>query len=66
MFVCLCICLYAPKNLTNRWTDMVLFYRVASHLIPYYFIIFMIDLPFSNIPEFNMLFNTSSYCPRGL
>ena len=31
MSVCLCICMFAPKNLTNRWTDMVPLYSEASH-----------------------------------
>ena len=31
MFVCLFVCLFVPKDLANRLTDMVLLYRVASH-----------------------------------
>ena len=25
------LCLFVPKDLANRWTDMVLIYNVASH-----------------------------------
>ncbi len=31
MSVSFCMCVYLPNDLSNRWTEMVLFYSVASH-----------------------------------
>ena len=27
------MCLFVPKDLANRWTDMILLYRVASQVL---------------------------------
>ena len=33
MSVCLCVCMFVPKDLPNRLTDQVLLYRVASEKV---------------------------------
>ena len=31
LFVCMCVCMFVPKDFANRWTDQILLNRVASH-----------------------------------
>ncbi len=31
MCVCLCVCVFVPKDLVSRWTDWVLLEKVDSH-----------------------------------